>query len=327
MSHSPRRARTGCALALSLIGFGAGGGAEAQVYTLEQGSYTVAEDAGALEVCVVRTGDLSQRIDALVSTADGTATSGFPGGIDFFPWTDVSFQFPAGTARRCGLLGIVDDDLEEGEERFTVRISHVFPPGLRGFPAEAVVTILDDEAPPDDLVLRLSDNGHLWGDDPLIPYEIVVENFGPPRSDLVVTELVPVQTVFVADASTPGWSCTPGPDEESACHFPLGALATGGRQVLTFAARVRPDTPPEFEVFNEASLTGASGLVLTAVAGHRVAAGRDGSAIGRSHTPDALVCAWRTLQNGVVCCVLAILGSGPCGPPSEFSECSAGPHP
>jgi hypothetical protein len=319
--------RTGCAAALTLLALGAGA-VEAQVYTFERPSYSAAEDVPLLEVCVVRTGDLSQRIDALVSTADGTATSGFPGGLDFLPWNDVPFQFPAGTARRCGLVGIFDDDLEEGEERFTVRISHVFPPGQVGVPGAAEVSILDDDAPPEDVRFGMTDNGHLWGDDPVIPYEITIENNGPPRSDLVVTEVVPVQTTFVAAASTPGWSCAPGPDEGSACRFPLGALATGERRVLEFAARVRPETPPEFEVFNEASLAGASGPPLTAVAGRWAGAGGIGSVSGATHESDRLVCAWKTLRGLVGCCLFAILGF-PCDPQYDAQECGRvhGPEP
>jgi len=255
MNHSPRRARTGLASALTLLAIGAGG-AEAQVYNFEQASYTVTEGPEFLEfveICVVRTGDLSNRIDALVSTVDGTATSS-AFGMDFLAWNEASFQFPAGVARRCGALGIFDDQLEEGLEQFTVVIAHVFPPGQVGARSEATVSILDDDSPPEDLVFRITDNGHRWGDDPVIPYEITVENNGPPRSDLIVTEIVPAYTAFVPAESTPGWVCEPGPDEGSSCGFALGELTTGGSRVLIFATRVLAGTPAEVEIYNEAFL-------------------------------------------------------------------------
>jgi hypothetical protein len=264
MNYSPRRARTGFASALTLLAIGAGG-AEAQVYNFEQASYTVTEGPEFLKfvdiICVVRTGDLSNRIDALVSTVDGTATSS-AFGMDFLAWNEASFQFPAGVARRCGLLGIFDDPLEEGVEEFTVRIVHVFPGGQVGPRSEATVTILDDDAPSEDLVFRITDNGHRWGDDPVIPYEITVENNGPPQSGLVVTEIVPAYTVFVPAESTPGWVCEPGPDEGSACRFAIGELAAGGSHTLIFAARVVAGTPAEVEIYDEAFLDLESSLAF-----------------------------------------------------------------
>ncbi len=260
MSQPPQCARIGFASALTLLAIGAGG-AEAQVYNFEQASYTVTEGPEFLEfveICVVRTGDLSNRIDALVSTVDGTATSS-AFGMDFLAWNEVSFQFPAGVARRCGPLGIFDDQLEEGVEQFTVVIAHVFPPGQVGPRSEATVTILDDESPADGVVVGFTDHGHLWADDPVIPYEITVTNSGPPIADLVVTEIVPVNTVHVAEESTPGWSCAPGPDEGSRCEFALGDLPTGASRILLFVARVLDGTPEGFEVLNSIDIAWAGG--------------------------------------------------------------------
>ena len=254
MNHSPRRARTCFAWALTLLAIDAGG-AQAQVYNFEQASYTVTEGPEFLEfveICIVRTGELNQGF-AVVHAVDGTATS-----FDFLT-RKASYQFSAGVARFCVPFGIFDDPDEEGVEAFTVVITFVSPPGQVGPRSEATVTILDDESPPDGVVVGFTDHGHLWADDPVIPYEITVTNAGPPIGDLVVTEIVPVNTVHVAEESTAGWSCAPGPDEGSRCDFALGDLPTGASRILLFAARVLDGTPEGFEVLNSIDIAWAGG--------------------------------------------------------------------
>jgi hypothetical protein len=109
-------------------------------------------------------------------------------------------------------------------------------------------------APAAGLTLELTDDGHRWGDDPVIPYRIVAGNSGPPTAELVVYEIVPSGTVFVAGESTPGWSCAPGPDAGSLCTFELGELATGASTELWFAVRVLPGIPDAYEILNQAYL-------------------------------------------------------------------------
>jgi hypothetical protein len=236
--------------------------AEAQVVRFEHASYSVAENIGSplgnLEICLVRTGDLSQRIDAFISTEDGTATGSAsvpPGQIyDYISRTDAPVFFFPGVARACQIVPILDDSLEEGDETFRVRITGTIPPVQIGSPSVATVTILDDESAPDGLVVSFLDHGHRWPQEPLIPYEITIRNFGPPVPGLVVTEVVPVQTLYVAAESTPGWSCNPGPDEGSRCELPLGDLATGASRTIVFAVQVLDGTPETFEVLNSFSL-------------------------------------------------------------------------
>jgi Tol biopolymer transport system component len=119
-------------------------------------------------------------------------------------------------------------------------------------------TVLDSE--PDwqpaggDLTIDLTDNDHAWAANPLIPYVITVAAQAVPRTNLVVREIVPVNTTFSPADSTPGWTCDPGPQAESTCSFALGDLAAGESRTLTFTTRVADGLDPLYEVFNEASV-------------------------------------------------------------------------
>jgi len=104
------------------------------------------------------------------------------------------------------------------------------------------------------LTLAITDDDHAWAGDPLIPYRVTVANPGAFEDDLVLHETVPAATTFSAADSTPGWVCTPGPEEGSACSFALGDLATGESREVVFAARVTEGTRLEFDVFNEAEV-------------------------------------------------------------------------
>lgn len=116
--------------------------------------------------------------------------------------------------------------------------------------------VLDSEPdwqPGTSLAIELTDDGHRWTTNALIPYRITVTAPGA-QTNLVVREIVPVNTTFSPADSTPGWTCDPGPQAESTCSFTLGDLAAGESRTLMFATRVADGTDPLFEVFNEASV-------------------------------------------------------------------------
>lgn len=133
--------------------------------------------------------------------------------------------------------------------------------------ADAVneVEIVLAEADSGPIDFNFVDGGHSWGEDSLIPYRLRIANSGPTVPNLVVQETVPIATVFEPAASTPGWSCTPGPDEASACTFAIDSLGAGETRELVFAARVVEGTSPAWEVFNEASLLGGAPPFLLSI--------------------------------------------------------------
>ena len=322
MRNRPRRTRRRARVGrLLLLGIAASYplAAGAQVVRFEFAGYSVGESIGApvgnLEVCLVRTGDLAQRIDAFLSTADGTATgsASVPAGLfDYFSRTDAPVFFFAGVARACQIVSILDDSLEEGDETFRVRITGVTPPGQIGSPSEATVTILDDESVPEGLAVSFLDHGHVWAEDPLIPYDITVTNSGPPVADLVLTEIVPVATVHVAAESTPGWECDPGPDEGSRCRFDVGDLPTGAGRSIAFAVEVVPGTPAGFEILNSLEIRSGGGRAAAAARTPRnISSPVDGQIDCDlvNLTPSILDCRiTRATGYDPLCCLSAFLG-------------------
>lgn len=260
-----RRLVGGLALAvlgavLGLVAASAEGRQTGAVVRFEQASYTVEEGAGSVEVCLVRSGDFDIGFHAFISSVDDSATGGAFGQpqnppYDYCSWTDLRLVFLVDDTRACFSFCIVDDSLEEGEERFSVQVAELPSDiGQIGSPSTATVTIVDDESEPDGLVVSFLDDGHDWPRDPLIPYQITVRNFGPAVPAVVVREVVPVQTRYLAAQSTPGWSCDPGPDEGSECEYRLGDLATGASQTIVFAVEVLDGTPESFEILDSFEL-------------------------------------------------------------------------
>jgi len=98
--------------------------------------------------------------------------------------------------------------------------------------------------------IQKDDGDHQWSADPVIPFIISVQNDGGSEAtSLTVAEEVPARTTFLPDQSTPGWTCTPGPDAGGDCTFPLGTLAAGASRELAFVVRVNDGTDPAFDVY------------------------------------------------------------------------------
>jgi hypothetical protein len=117
---------------------------------------------------------------------------------------------------------------------------------------------------PADLRISKDDHDHLWGDDPLIPYEFHVTNAGGTATDATVVETVPTNTTFSAADSTPGWSCTPNASAGSTCEIVVTELAAGETRSVEFAVRVNDGTDPKWDVYNSSGVkTGGATEVAT----------------------------------------------------------------
>jgi hypothetical protein len=136
----------------------------------------------------------------------------------------------------------------------------------------------------------------------LVPLVVEVENLGVGRDDLVVTEVVPVGTVFVAEASSPGWQCAPGPDEGGVCRLALGGLTAGGARELLFTVRRLAGFPVGFELLHDAGLARA----LPHGKSHQIAGCGE--------------CRYRTAVEDSSCCFLFLL-AGFCG--DRFRGCQS----
>ena len=108
-------------------------------------AYCVNENDGHVELRVRRTGDLSGKASVSFKTVDGTANAG----EDYVAVTDGRVHFEPQQEVATFQIGIVDDDVPEDDEHFTVHLYDPLPPAVQLLQdrADAIVTIIDDDRP------------------------------------------------------------------------------------------------------------------------------------------------------------------------------------
>jgi len=110
---------------------------------LELALAQVDETAGTFSIQVTRTGELTDVASVAVTTAPGTAT-------DPDDFTGVSTTLSWGVddgSPQTVVVPIINDDLHEGSEDFSITLSSPTGNGTLGAIAETVVTIIDDDQP------------------------------------------------------------------------------------------------------------------------------------------------------------------------------------
>ncbi len=110
---------------------------------LSSDSYTVQEDAGTATITVVRTGRTDWPVTVDYATGDDTATAG----SDYIP-TGGTLTFAPGVTSRTFEVPIIDDLLDEPDERVRLTLSSPSANTRLGSPAEAILTIRDNDPPP-----------------------------------------------------------------------------------------------------------------------------------------------------------------------------------
>ena len=104
----------------------------------------VFENRITLDVIIVRSGDPSVPVSVSYSTVDGTAVSGAD-----YEAASGTLEFTASQRRKTITLSAIDDDLEEGDETFSMTLSS--PTGaVLTEPSSFEVRIADDETPGSD---------------------------------------------------------------------------------------------------------------------------------------------------------------------------------
>ena len=101
--------------------------------------YEASEDDEALEFLVSLSTTSSQVVTVEYATASGTATAG-----DDYTSAIGTLTFPAGTTEQTIRVSIIDDNVEEDEEAFTVTLSNSNATIGDG---EATGVILDNDEP------------------------------------------------------------------------------------------------------------------------------------------------------------------------------------
>ncbi len=106
-----------------------------------QGGYTVLEGAGSVAIAATLSAASAFEISASYSTSDGTASAGAD-----YEANSGTLTFAPGQTHRAISVSILDDNLEEPDETFVLRLAGPVNASLGA--GESVVTILDDDAVP-----------------------------------------------------------------------------------------------------------------------------------------------------------------------------------
>jgi hypothetical protein len=110
------------------------------VVALASGAISVTEGAGTVAVAVEVTGSQTRTISVTYSTAPRTA------GVGDYIDTGGVLAFAPGQTSRTFFVTLVNDEVEEEVETFTVQLSQAVN-GVIGSPGAATVSIIDDDAP------------------------------------------------------------------------------------------------------------------------------------------------------------------------------------
>jgi hypothetical protein len=105
--------------------------------------YSAGEGDGAAVVTVVRSGGIGFTVSASYTTANGTAAAG-----QDFTQTSGTVTFAPGEYSKPISVPVLQDDVSESSENFSITLSNPSPNAALGSPATATVNILDDEGPP-----------------------------------------------------------------------------------------------------------------------------------------------------------------------------------
>jgi hypothetical protein len=103
-------------------------------------NYAVLENAGFISITVNRSGGSSDEVQVSYETFNGSATFG----SDYMPALGT-LTFPPGQTTQTFTVTLLDDPGAEGSETFTMALHNAVGVATLGQPANATVTILDDE--------------------------------------------------------------------------------------------------------------------------------------------------------------------------------------
>ena len=150
------RVRVGVSVALALLvgscsgsggggaGGGGGGGPAASEFALASAAFAVAEDAGPVAIAVRRIGSTIGAVSVDYGTADGTATAG----ADYVAISGTLTWAEGDGTDKTITVEITDDALDEGNQTVNLALNNPTGGATLGTPRTAVVTIVDDDCPP-----------------------------------------------------------------------------------------------------------------------------------------------------------------------------------
>ena len=119
----------------------------AGVFSIESDSISVVENAGSVELKIVRSnGSFGEVfVDVASQNIQAIADEDFQG-------IDQRLRFVDGEVEKTLTVTVLDDEVYEGDETFSIKLSNAIG-GALASPSEAIITIVeDDEAPPAGLI-------------------------------------------------------------------------------------------------------------------------------------------------------------------------------
>ncbi|MET0625894.1 MAG: Calx-beta domain-containing protein [Pyrinomonadaceae bacterium] len=213
-------------------------------------SYSAAEGAGAAVISVTRVGGSAGAVTVTFSTADGSTAAG----ADYTAVSGFTVAFADGDAATKTVQVPVNDDTSDETDE-TVKLYLMNPTGgvaLVGTPAEATLTILDNDSLPS---LSVGDVSVTEGDAGTTPANFVVSLSGPSGKTVSVTY---TSTTFGANA-TGGDDFTPV----------TGRLSFApGETSKTVTVLVRGDAHVETDETYFFDLTDADNATVSVARGH-----------------------------------------------------------
>lgn len=124
---------------------------EPSLLALGDRAYEVDEDAGTIDIPVVRTGGLQETVSVNYQTFEQTATA------EDFTSQEGRLTFEPGDSSQNITIEILDDEVVDPEETFSLTIDNVIGNGTLGAPRTARITIDDNESPDDLVILEETD--------------------------------------------------------------------------------------------------------------------------------------------------------------------------
>jgi uncharacterized repeat protein (TIGR01451 family) len=156
------------------------------------------------------------------ATADGTAIAGSD-----YTATSGTLTFTPTDTEETFTVTILDDDIYEGDETFTITLSNPSNATL-GTPSSAVVTITDDDTTSDLSITKVDTPDPVIAGQTLT-YTITVSNAGPRNaSDLVVSDTLPAGVTFISASGT-DWTCG---EDGGTVTCQLATLANGADSTI-----------------------------------------------------------------------------------------------
>ena len=121
-------------------------------------SYMVSEGGGSAVIGLSLTGSSSQPVTVTYAVADGTAKAN----ADYQAITPGTLTFAAGETSKSFTVTILQDSESEGNQTVALSLSNPINATL-GIPSSAILTIMDDETPPQVPTVQFSSGTYSVG--------------------------------------------------------------------------------------------------------------------------------------------------------------------